>query len=124
MSSDTDDCGNACVAAWEANEAHQSHSAVHPYFHRGFVAGRHAAAEARADSAVPSSHVSDQPSALFDRGSGKGVQAPEGTTERAEEDQRVRRLIQAIEGECEGLVITEQHAKAILEYVDGETERD
>jgi hypothetical protein len=37
-----------------------------------------AAAEARADSAVPSSH----PSALSDRGSGEGVQPPDGTTER------------------------------------------
>lgn len=31
---------------------------------------------------------------------------------------RVERLKAAIEGECDGLAITDAHAKAILEYVD------
>jgi hypothetical protein len=32
---------------------------------------------------------------------------------------RVQRLQHAIEGECDGLAVDEQHARAILEYVDG-----
>jgi len=32
---------------------------------------------------------------------------------------RVKRLQDAIEGECDGLAIDEQHARAILQYVDG-----
>jgi len=32
---------------------------------------------------------------------------------------RVQRLIDAIEGECDGLAVDEQHARAILAYVDG-----
>lgn len=37
----------------------------------------------------------------------------------AEPSDRIERLKDAIEGECDGLVITDAHAKAILEYVDG-----
>ncbi len=32
---------------------------------------------------------------------------------------RVKRLQDAIEGECDGLAVDEQHARAILAYVDG-----
>lgn len=32
---------------------------------------------------------------------------------------RVKRLQDAIEGECDGLAITADHARAILQYVDG-----
>lgn len=32
---------------------------------------------------------------------------------------RVRRLQDAIEGECDGLAVDERHARAILAYVEG-----
>lgn len=46
-------------------------------------------------------------------------QAASGSQENARSDEHVRRLQDAIEGECDGLAIDEHHARAILEYVLG-----
>ncbi|WP_261534458.1 hypothetical protein [Burkholderia multivorans] len=35
-------------------------------------------------------------------------------------DERIARLREAIEGECDGLAVDYHHARAILEYVDGD----
>lgn len=46
-------------------------------------------------------------------------QAASGSSQGARSDEHVRRLQDAIEGECDGLAIDEHHARAILEYVLG-----
>ncbi|RQZ17270.1 hypothetical protein DIE15_12420 [Burkholderia sp. Bp9031] len=49
---------------------------------------------------------------------------PQAGAGRAVMDERIARLREAIEGECDGLAVDYHHARAILEYVDGDAARE
>ncbi|RQZ08945.1 hypothetical protein DF105_01195 [Burkholderia stagnalis] len=49
---------------------------------------------------------------------------PQAGVGRAVMDDRIARLREAIEGECEGLNVDYHHARRILEYVDGDAARE